>query len=110
MSFPPTRRRSRHRYRTGDTLTWTGTLSPGAAATVTYQVRVNSPDTGDRTLVNYAAPTAPGGTCATSRACTVTIRVKKGHKDCDNHGYGGRPGHSHDDEHGHPDDQAAFSH
>ncbi|MGZ9935499.1 DUF7927 domain-containing protein [Streptomyces sp. NC-S4] len=113
---------------TGNTLTWTGTLSPGGTATVTYQVRVNSPDTGDHTLVNYATPTAPGGTCATARGCTVTIDVKKkkGHKDCDKpgHGHGHEPdhghkpdhrpdhghGHGHADEAGHPKDRAASGH
>ncbi|MER8097109.1 DUF7507 domain-containing protein [Streptomyces goshikiensis] len=81
---------------TGNTLNWSGTLAPGGTATVTYKVRVNSPDTGDRRLVNYAAPTAPGGSCASARTCTVTIEVKKkkGHKDCD------RPGHGHGEGHG----------
>ncbi|MEU6312330.1 hypothetical protein [Streptomyces sp. NPDC047014] len=86
---------------TGNTLTWTGTLAPGGTATVTYQVRVDTPDTGDRMLVNYAAPTAPGGSCATARSCSVTIHVKKkhGHDDCDEPGHGGKPGH-HDHDHG----------
>ncbi|MFF3089657.1 hypothetical protein ACFVRB_32140 [Streptomyces nojiriensis] len=87
----------------GNTLTWTGTLAPGNTATVTYKVKVNSPDTGDRSLVNYAAPTAPGGTCATSRACIVTIDVKKkqDHKDCDKPGHGHKPNHGHGDKPGH---------
>ncbi|WP_329102517.1 DUF7927 domain-containing protein [Streptomyces sp. NBC_01439] len=108
---------------TGNTLTWTGTLAPGSTATVTYKVEVNSPDKGDHALVNYAAPTAPGGTCATSRACTVTVHVKKkhDHEDCDKpghghdhdhgdkpghgdgHGHGERPGHDHGDKPGHKD-------
>lgn len=94
----------------GNTLTWTGTLAPGGTATITYQVRVNSPDTGDHTLVNYVAPTAPGGSCASARSCSVTIHVKKkhDHKDCDEPGHGhkpghgGKPGHDHDHEHGGP--------
>ncbi|MFE2149247.1 hypothetical protein ACFXAO_04350 [Streptomyces lavendulae] len=86
---------------TGDTLTWTGTLAPGATATITYRVTVDTPDTGDRTLTNTAVPTAPGGTCATSRACTVTIKVDKT-KHCDKpgHHHGDEPGHGHDDGHG----------
>ena len=35
-------------------LTWTGTLAPGAATTVTFTVTVNNPDTGDRTLTSPA--------------------------------------------------------
>ncbi|MEV6682367.1 hypothetical protein AB0N09_36740 [Streptomyces erythrochromogenes] len=88
---------------TGNTLTWTGTLAPGGTATVTYQVRVNAQDRGDHTLVNYVAPTAAGGSCASARTCSVTIHVKKkhDHKDCDKHdhghkpGHGGKPGHDH---------------
>ncbi|MFF3017254.1 isopeptide-forming domain-containing fimbrial protein [Streptomyces sp. NPDC057939] len=95
-----------------ETLTWTGTLAPGATATVTYKVKVNAPDTGDRRLVNAAAPTAPGGTCATSRACTVTIKVNKT-EDCDEPGHG-KPGHHHgdkpnhgrDDDYGHEDEDS----
>ncbi|MEV7591942.1 isopeptide-forming domain-containing fimbrial protein [Streptomyces sp. NPDC089922] len=88
---------------TGNTLTWTGTLAPGATATVTYQVRVNDPDTGDRRLVNVAEPTAPGGTCATSRSCSVTIEVKR-EDDCDEHEHGDdhshKPGKEHKPGHG----------
>ena len=29
-------------------LTWTGNLTPGQAATITYSVTVNNPDTGDK--------------------------------------------------------------
>ncbi|THA85783.1 DUF11 domain-containing protein [Streptomyces sp. A0592] len=81
----------------GNTLTWTGTLAPGGTATVTYQVWVDTPDRGDHTLVNYVAPTAPGGSCSSARTCSVTIHVKKrhDHKDCDEHehGHGHQPGH-----------------
>src|SRR6202021_2685124 len=33
-------------------LTWTGSLSPGGSATVTYSATVGSPDAGDHLLVN----------------------------------------------------------
>ena len=33
-------------------MTWTGDLTAGASATVTYSVTVHDPDTGDRTMVN----------------------------------------------------------
>jgi fimbrial isopeptide formation D2 family protein len=39
------------------TFTITGTVAAGASATVTYQVRVNSPDLGDHRLDNYLVPT-----------------------------------------------------
>ncbi|MFF3755932.1 hypothetical protein [Streptomyces sp. NPDC002185] len=71
---------------TDSTLTWTGTLAPGATATVTYKVKVDTPDNGNRRLTNVAVPTAPGGTCATSRGCTTTVKVEK---KCDKPGHGG---------------------
>ncbi|MFE6715451.1 hypothetical protein [Streptomyces sp. NPDC057695] len=73
---------------TDDTLNWTGTLAPGATATVTYQVQVNTPDNGDRLLTNVAVPTAPGGTCATTRGCTTTIEVDENCDKPDHGGYG----------------------
>ena len=33
-------------------MTWTGDLTAGASATVTYSVTVNDPDTGDRIMTN----------------------------------------------------------
>ncbi len=44
-------------------LTWTGSLSPGDSATVTYSVTVSSPDTGDQAAVNAAASSAAGSSC-----------------------------------------------
>ena len=41
-------------------LTWTGTLGVGASAVVTYSVRVNNPDNGDKLLVSSAASTVAG--------------------------------------------------
>jgi uncharacterized repeat protein (TIGR01451 family) len=58
------------------TLTWTGDLAIGATATITYNVTVNNPDTGDKVLVNTVASTAIGSTCppdATNSACTATV-------------------------------------
>jgi uncharacterized repeat protein (TIGR01451 family) len=50
------------------TLSWTGALAPhgqdGDTATITYTVKVNSPDTGDGMLTNAASPPADsGGSC-----------------------------------------------
>ena len=44
-------------------LTWTGDLSPGDTATITYTVTVNNPDTGDKHLTNTATSTDPGSSC-----------------------------------------------
>lgn len=50
-------------------LTWTGALAAGQTVTVTYSVQVNSPLTGNGTLVNTATadprfvPSWPGGEC-----------------------------------------------
>ncbi|MET8146682.1 hypothetical protein ABZU32_40810, partial [Sphaerisporangium sp. NPDC005288] len=44
-------------------LTWTGALAVGASATVTYSVRVNTPDAGDDTLVNAVTSSSAGSNC-----------------------------------------------
>ena len=44
-------------------LTWTGNLTPGQAATITYSVTVNNPDTGDKILTNTVTSAAPGSNC-----------------------------------------------
>ncbi|MHC5903595.1 DUF7927 domain-containing protein [Streptomyces sp. S6] len=43
-------------------LTWTGDLAPGASATVTYSVTIDTPDTGDGKLTN-AVTGPPGSNC-----------------------------------------------
>ena len=58
-------------------LTWTGSLSPGGSATITYSVTVHNPDTGGKVLVNTVASTAAGSSCppgTTSAACQVRFR------------------------------------
>ena len=57
-------------------LTWTGGLDPGDAATITYTVTVDNPDTGDKRLVNFVTSTDPGSTCPSDSpapGCTVTV-------------------------------------
>ena len=57
-------------------LTWTGDLSPGATAVITYTVTVADPDTGDKHLVNTVTSTTQGSTCppgTTNPACTATV-------------------------------------
>ena len=59
-------------------LTWTGSLAPGASATITYSVTVNNPDTGGKVLINTVASSAVGSTCppgTTSSPCQITIPV-----------------------------------
>ena len=63
------------------TLTWTGNLTPGGTATITYSVTVNDPDTGPGALSNTVVSTAPGSTCPAgsgSPGCSVTVAVVAG--------------------------------
>jgi uncharacterized repeat protein (TIGR01451 family) len=59
-------------------LTWSGPLAVGATVTVTYSATVNTPDTGDRQVINAVVPTGPGGGCATASSCTTTTTVPPG--------------------------------
>ena len=66
---------------TSPVLTWTGNLTPGATATITYTATVNNPDTGSGALSNSVASTVPGSTCPAgsgSPACTVAVAVVAG--------------------------------
>ena len=57
-------------------VTWTGNLAIGGSATITYSVTVNSPDLGDRILVNTVSSLTPGSNCgsgSTDSGCTVTV-------------------------------------
>ncbi|KAA2252568.1 DUF11 domain-containing protein [Solihabitans fulvus] len=59
-------------------LTWTGTLAVGEAATITYTVTVNNPDTGDHKLDNVVTSTTPGNNCPTGSTdpkCTTSTPV-----------------------------------
>lgn len=61
----------------GTTLSWTGPLpatGPGSTVTVSYQVRVNAPISGDQQLDNSVVPTGPDGICAGT--CTTTTRIQ----------------------------------
>ena len=60
------------------TLTWTGDLTPGDTATITYTITVNNPDTGNGALTNTVTSTAPGSTCpagGTDPRCTVAVDI-----------------------------------
>ena len=49
-------------------LTWTGTLAPGATATVTFSVTVSNPDTGNKVLSSAVTSAAAGSNCAAGSA------------------------------------------
>ena len=66
---------------TSPTLTWTGNLTPGNSATITYSVTVNNPDTGGGTLSNTVVSTATGSTCPAGSAdprCDVSVPIMAG--------------------------------
>ncbi|MFJ5921538.1 DUF6923 family protein [Kitasatospora sp. NPDC092948] len=48
----------------GNTVTWSGPLAVGETHTVSYDVVVNSPDTGGNHVLTNAATPGPTGTCA----------------------------------------------
>ena len=59
-------------------LTWTGNLAVGAAATITFSVTVNSPDTGNKSLVSKVTSTTSTSNCAsgsTDTRCSSTVGV-----------------------------------
>jgi uncharacterized repeat protein (TIGR01451 family) len=59
-------------------LTWTGSLNPGDAATITFSATVSNPDTGDQILSTTASSTATGNNCAsgsTDPDCVTSIPV-----------------------------------
>ena len=65
---------------TSPNLTWTGTLAPGAAATVTFSVTVNNPDTGDQVLGTLLTSAAAGNNClagSTDPSCATSVPVEK---------------------------------
>ena len=60
-------------------LTWTGSLAAGAAATITFSVTVNKPDTGNRTLASTITSATAGSNCAsgsTDPRCSSSIPVQ----------------------------------
>ncbi|MCU1478680.1 MAG: hypothetical protein JWQ64_3373, partial [Subtercola sp.] len=60
------------------TLTWSGSLAVGQAATITYTVRANSPPTGDKTMITLLTSSEVGSTClpaSSNPACRSTIAV-----------------------------------
>jgi uncharacterized repeat protein (TIGR01451 family) len=59
-------------------LTWTGTLAPGATATVSYPVHVLDPAPGDKRMINTVSSSAPGNNCpsgSTDARCTSIVDV-----------------------------------
>ena len=59
-------------------LSWTGNLAPGAVATITFSVTVNSPDTGNDILASTITSATAGSNCAagsTDPRCSVSVPV-----------------------------------
>jgi uncharacterized repeat protein (TIGR01451 family) len=56
-------------------LTWTGDLTQGATATITYRVTVRDPDTGNRSLGTSVSSPAAGTTCSAAKPCVSTVAV-----------------------------------
>jgi uncharacterized repeat protein (TIGR01451 family) len=52
----------------GSNIEWSGALGVGAKATITYQVKVNSPDTGPHQLTNAVVSNVPGSGCPATGA------------------------------------------
>ena len=48
---------------TSPNLTWTGNLSVGGTATITYSVTVNDPESGNLILANTVSSATPGSNC-----------------------------------------------
>ncbi|MCM3887100.1 putative Ig domain-containing protein [Frankia sp. R82] len=58
------------------TLTWTGSLNPGASATISYTVTVDNPVPGDRSLTNTIVSSTTGSNCPSGGSdprCTATV-------------------------------------
>jgi large repetitive protein len=59
-------------------LTWTGSLNPGDAATITFSATVSNPDIGDQILSTTATSTATGNNCSSGSSdpdCATSIPV-----------------------------------
>ncbi|WP_375423216.1 fibronectin type III domain-containing protein [uncultured Friedmanniella sp.] len=59
-------------------LSWSGNLSPGASATLTYSVTIDDPSTGDLNLTNTVISPTTGSNCAslsTDTRCTADVAV-----------------------------------
>ncbi len=52
-------------------IAWSGSLAIGAVATVTYQIRVKSPDDGRHLLTNTVVSSTPGSNCAAGTGSTT---------------------------------------
>ncbi|MGP0025939.1 MAG: beta strand repeat-containing protein, partial [Streptosporangiaceae bacterium] len=63
---------------TSPNLAWTGSLAPGASATITFSVTVSNPDTGNKILASTITSTTTGSDCAagsTDSRCAVSVPV-----------------------------------
>jgi uncharacterized repeat protein (TIGR01451 family) len=56
-------------------ISWNGDLSPGQTATITYTVTMNTPDTGNKQLLNGVVGTGTGSNCTASPAIDPECRT-----------------------------------
>jgi uncharacterized repeat protein (TIGR01451 family) len=62
----------------GNTIVWSGDLAVQQTATISYQVKVNSPDTGPHKMTNVVVSSSPGSQCPATgapAACSTTTPV-----------------------------------
>ena len=59
-------------------LTWTGNLAVGAAATITFSVTVNNPDTGNKTLASKVTSTTASNNCASRQYRRAVLKHGRG--------------------------------
>ncbi|MDT0116430.1 hypothetical protein Q9R20_05440 [Microbacterium sp. PRF11] len=60
----------------GNTLSWSGPLAAGQTQTITYSVKVNNPDNGDKVLTNKVTPTGQNGSCDPNGTCATSTPVQ----------------------------------
>lgn len=60
------------------TLSWTGALTPGATATISYSIKIKDPDPGDKRISNTVVSTTPGSNCPAGGSdprCTAAVSI-----------------------------------
>ncbi len=56
-------------------ITWTGNLTPGQSAVLTYSLTVNNPDSGDKQLLSELNSATTGSTCPPSATCQLIVPI-----------------------------------
>ncbi len=63
-------------FNSPDEISWSGDLTPGQTATITYSVEVNSPLSGDGVMINGVVGNGPGSNCTDSPAIDPDCRTR----------------------------------